>query len=354
MTTPEAYADKVSLCFRYMWGGFRPRYFDPMIVTCFWPEWEMYKGEWYPEEWTHENYYNEYMCNLCPSRIDKLMSECEVALKNGYDGLYYDCFYSFASACFPQGDAYLRPDGNVQWSLSTIRYWREIMKRSAVLCLKMGKTFNGRPIVELHDTEGSLPMLMSWCMTGLSTERSGDAGVLPKRFPESFTLLNIVGAAVGKGSRFIVRTTAGDSARKNRELMSLVAYMCAYGVFSICDQGLIGGNERFFKAWNIPFDFGWGNPDVEQFQYWNEEKKMPVIHTGRNVKLSVARKRDSALLMFGNLGDEDEDVVFDISGLGFGRDAKMVDAETDEPFAGNRLSLGRFGYRMLIVRRQVP
>ena len=74
----------------------------------------------------------------------------------------------------------------------------------------------------------------------------------------------------------------------------------------------------------------------------------------RNVKLSVARKRDSALLMFGNLGDEDEDVVFDISGLGFGRDAKMVDAETDEPFAGNRLSLGRFGYRMLIVRRQVP
>ncbi len=197
-------------------------------------------------------------------------------------------------------------------------------------------------------------MLMSWCMTGLSTERSGDAGVLPKRFPESFTLLNIVGAAVGKGSRFIVRTTAGDSARKNRELMSLVAYMCAYGVFSICDQGLIGGNERFFKAWNIPFDFGWGNPDVEQFQYWNEEKKMPVVHTGRNVKLSVARKRDSALLMFGNLGDEDEDVVFDISGLGFGRDAKMVDAETDEPFAGNRLSLGRFGYRMLIVRRQVP
>jgi hypothetical protein len=141
----------------------------------------------------------------------------------------------------------------------------------------MGKTFNGRPIVELHDTEGSLPMLMSWCMTGLSTERSGDAGVLPKRFPESFTLLNIVGAAVGKGSRFIVSTRAGDSARKNRELMSLVAYMCAYGVFSICDQGLIGGNERFFKAWNIPFDFGWGNPDVEQFQYWNEEKKMPMI-----------------------------------------------------------------------------
>ncbi len=354
VTTPEAYADKVSVGLRYMWGGFRPRYFDPMIITCFWPEWEMYKGEWYPEEWTQENYYNEYMCNLCPSRIDKLMSECEVALKNGYDGLYYDCFYSFASACFPQGDAYLRPDGNVQWSLSTIRYWREMLKRSAVLCLKMGKTFNGRPIVELHDTEGSLPMLMSWCMTGLSTERSGDAGVLPKRFPESFTLLNIVGAAVGKGSRFIVRTTAGDSARKNRELMSLVAYMCAYGVFSIEDQGLIGGNERFFKAWNIPFDFGWGNPDVEQFQYWNEEKKMPVVHTGRNVKLSVARKRDSALLMFGNLGDEDEDVVFDISGLGFGRDAKMVDAETDEPFAGNRLSLDRFGYRMLIVRRQIP
>ena len=350
VTTPEAYADKVGLGRRYMWGGLLPRYFDPMIVTCFWPEWEMYKGEWYPEEWTRENCYNEYMCNLCPSRIDKLMSECEVALKNGYDGLYYDCFYSFASACFPQGDAYLRPDGSVQWSLSTIRYWREIMKRSAVLCLKMGKTYNGRPVVELHDTEGSLPMLMSWCMTGLSTERSGGAGVLPKRFPESFTLLNIVGAAVGKGSRFIVKTTEGDNARRNKELISLVAYMCAYGVFSICDQGVIGGNERFFKAWNIPFDFGWGNPDVEQFQYWNEEKAMPVTHTGKNVKLSVGKKKNAALLMFGNLGEEDEDVSFDITGLGLGKHVALVDAESRKPLKEAKVRVPGLEYRMIEVK----
>ena len=349
VTTPEAYADFVWLGYRYMWGGLRVRYFDPMIVTCFWPEWEMYKGEWYPEEWTRENYYNEYMCNLCPSRIDKLMYECEVALRNWADGLYYDCFYGFSSACFPQGDAYLRDNGTIQWSLSTIRYWREIMKRSAVLCYKMGKTYNGRPVVELHDTEGANVMIESWCMTGLSNERSGDGGVWPVRFPESFTLTTVIGANTGKGDHFIVRTTAGDTARKNRELISLVAYMCAYGVFALEDQGVIGGNERFFKAWNIPFDFGWGNPDVEQFHYWNEEKAMPVSHTGKNVRLTVGKKKGAALLMFGNLGEADEEISFDVSGLGFGPSVRFVDAETRAPLREPRIRVPGYEYRMIEV-----
>ena len=350
ITSPEAYMDRFANGLRLMTGGVRPRYFDPMLITSFWPEWEMYKGEWYPEEWTQDNYFNEYMGNLCQSRIDKLMYDAKRALDTGDQGLYYDCFYPFSSACFTQGAAYRRPNGSVQWSLSTMRLWREILKRSATLCYLKGKCYNGRPVVELHDTEGSVPILNSWVLTGLSTERGSFGGEFPIRFNESFTLMNIVGGASGKGSRFIVSTKAGDSERKNRELMSLVGYMCAYGLFALEDQGLIGGNERFQKAWNIPFDFGWGEPDVEQFHYWNEEKKMPVTHTGKNVRMSVGKKKDAALVMFGNIGDA-EDCTFDLSGLGFGKGVSVTDAETGEAFVGNRLSLGRFGYRMLLVRR---
>lgn len=352
ITSPEAYLSSKSSGVRLMTGGVRPRYFDPMLITSFWPEWEMYKGEWYPEEWTHDNYFNEYMGNLCASRIDKLMWEAKVALDTGDQGLYYDCFFGFASACFPQPDsgAYVRKNGTIQWSLSTIRQWREILKRSAVLCYKQGKLYNGRPVVELHDTEGAVPMLDSWCLTGLSTERGSNGGEFPIRFCESFTLMNIIGGASGKGSHFIVSTNKGDATRQNRELMSLVGYMCAYGIFALEDQGLVANNQRFYKAWNIPFDYGWGEPEVEQFQYWNEDKAMPVTHTGKNVRVSVGKKKDSALVMFGNLGDA-ETCAFDLSGLGFGPTAKVSDAETGKPFEGNTLSLERFGYKMLLVTR---
>ena len=336
----------------FMWGGIRCVYLDPMLITAFWPEWEMYKGEWYPEEFGPDNYFNEYMANLCPSRIDKLMWDAKVALDNGHMGLYYDCFTGFSSACLSQDEVFRRPDGKIQWSLSNMRYWREIMKRSAVLSYKTGKMYHGRPIVEQHDTMAAAVPVNSWILNGLSTERSGAGGEFPVRFPESFVMVNIIGANAGKNSRYLVSTLVGDTARQRKELKSLIPFMNAYGLFSISCAGLIGGDSEFEKALNLPFDYGWGNDDVKQYCYWDEEVDVqPVTHTGKNVKLTVARKRDSALLMFGNLGDA-EDLTFDISGLGFGTDVTMTDAMTGAPVTGNALSFGRYGYRMIYVNRK--
>lgn len=160
-------------------------------------------------------------------------------------------------------------------------------------------------------------------------------------------LADIIGTQAGCMPSIIVSTAAGDTARQERELKSLMGFMCAYGIFSLQDQGIIY-RPWFDKAWNIVFDFGWGRPDVTP-HYFYDETPAPVTHTGKDVRLTVARKKDAALLMFGNLG-EATTFDIDVSGLGFGK-AKIVDAETGRPVACNGIALARHGYRLLSVSR---
>ena len=324
-----------------------PCYHDPMLITSFWPEWEMYKSEWYPEEWTRDNYFNEYMAYTSKTRIDRLMWDVKLALDDGFGGIYYDCFRSCGGSSLANPDVYLRPDGSVQPALTNVRAWREIMKRTATTCLLRGKMVGDRPLVENHDTNGHVVPIMSVATLGLSTERSSDGGDFQDRFPEGYTLAEITGGQTGKGSRFIVSTKKGDVGRQERELKSLMGFMCAYGVFAIADQ-LILKRDWFEKAWNCVFDFGWGRPKVEQHFYW-DGKPQPVSHDGRDVRLTVGVKRDAALLMFGNLGDAAE-VAFDISGLGFGR-TRVLDAETGAALGGGRNRVDRHGYRIVRVER---
>ena len=339
-------------CARLMGVDQTIRYLDPMLITSFWPEWEMYKSEWWPCEWPEDDYFNEYMAHLCKTRIDKLMWDGKVALENGAGGLYYDCYRICGAWNLGCKDTRIRPNGTIQPNLGNIQEWRNIMKRSAVICYKMGKMYHGRPVVEDHDTNGSIVPTMTWAMSGLSTERSSDGGDFQDRFKESYVLTEIAGGQTGKGTRIIVSTNKGDRERQNRELVSLMSFMCAYGFFSLNDQGLVGGNTRFEKAWNCVFDFGWGRPEVEQYQYWNEYQVQPVTHTGKDIRLTVAKKHDAALLLFGTVG-EGATVSFDISGLGFGS-AKLTDAETGLPLVQPEIAVGRHDFRQILVEPVSP
>ena len=325
-------------------------YFDPMLITSFWPEWEMYKSEWYPEEWSYDNYFNEYMAHLAKTRIDRLLWDAKQALDDGYGGIYYDCFRSSGGMNPASPNSYVRPDGRVQAALTNVRAWREIMKRTATLCYLHGAIYNGRPVVENHDTNGHVVPIMSFAMTGLSTERSSDGGDFQDRFPEGYTLAEITGGQTGKGARFIVSAKKGDRARQERELKSLMGFMCAYGVFSIADQ-MIPKCDWFSRAWNMVFDYGWGRPHVKQHFYYDGNLQ-PVSHDGKDVRLTVAEKKNSALLMFGNLGD-DADVTFDVGGLGFG-DVVLRDALTGETLSAPKVHLDRHGYAMVLVERKTP
>jgi len=334
---------------RYMGVDVAMFYNNPMLITCFWPEWEMYKSEWWPDEsFVPENYYNEYMGQLARSRIDFQLYHEKQQLDMGADGIYFDCFFTRGAEGLESENVWVKEDGGIQPQLTGFLRWRELIKRTAVLCLKEGKTYCGRPIVENHDTSGNAVPMASWLLTGLSTERGQDGGDFQDRFPESYTLVDIVGAQSGKGTRYIVMTDRGDQSRKDREMRSLIGYMFAYGIFSLVDQGLYNNIPEFEKAWNYVFDYGWGKPEVDQICYWDESKEKPYVHDGKDVRLTIARKADSALLMFGNLGKKTE---FSVGVVDKSAPCTYVDVMTGKNVDPAHVEIGRHGYRLILARR---
>lgn len=332
---------------RYMGTKIAMSYNNPMLVTCFWPEWKMYKSEWWPDTcFVPENYYNEYMGQLARSRIDFQLWHEKWQLDHGASGIYFDCFFTRGAEGLESENVWVKENDEIQPQLTGFLRWRELLKRTAILCLKEGKTYCGRPIVENHDTSGNAVPMASWLLTALSTERGQDGGDFQDRFPESYTLVDVVGAQSGKGSRFIVMTDRGDQARKDREMRSLIGYMFAYGIFSLVDQGLYNSVPEFERAWNAVFDYGWGRPDVEQICYWDESKEKPYVHSGCDVRLTVARKGRSALLMFGNLGDAAE---FSIKAVDGSAPVLFTDVMSGEAVDSSHVKIERHGYRLLLA-----
>ena len=324
-------------------------YYDPHLISCFWPEWEMYKAEWSRGEFPDENFYSEYCGFLSPSRIDKMLSDALAGLKLGYDGIYYDCFATYIDSndVVKPGRSFRRPDGTIQQSACGLLDWRELLRRTAVMSFVNGKFNCGRPFVDLHTTDHMVNPVVGWCSDIVTTERGVAGGDFQDRFPEGFTLAEIVGRQSGVHSRIIVSTTVGDNARKERELKSLMGWMCAYGIFHIHDQGLLG-RPFFAQAWNVPFDYGWGTDGVRPHFYY-DDTPAPVTHTGRDVRLTVAEKVDGSglLLMFGNLGDATE---FSFRKVGKPAAARCVDALTGEAVDPMRVAVEKHGYRMIFVK----
>ena len=326
-------------------------YWNPRLSTVFWPEWKMYRAEWQVEPFPPFNFYNEYMCDVTPSRVDKLMWDARQSLDDGAAGLYYDCYNNMGGWCLADGTAWVDPTRSVDnWGAARVKLgnqlgWREIMKRSSVLCQLYGCTYNGRPITELHDTDGNVAMVNAFSMTGLSTERGSDGGDFQDRFPESFTLVNIIGGQTGKGSRIIVSTRAGDLARRERELKSLMGYLCAYGFFTMNDQGIIR-REWFQKAWNIPFDYGIGEDRIEHHFYY-DGKPQPFLHDAKDVRVNVLERKDGtgSLVLVGNLGDETTFALRPASGAAFG----YTDAMSGEVVDPSAVKVERHGFRMIFA-----
>ena len=347
--SPEYYR-RNQVILRQMTGAkLRKFYLDPMLISCFWPEDEMYKAEWSPFEWPRDNYMSEYGGKITASRIDKLLYDAKTALELGYGGIFYDVFGCHRDYNFivnPER-AYLKDNGSIQIGGNDLLEQREIVKRTAVLCHLSGADYEGSPYVEVHTTDCYVVPVLSFAAVNNACERGAMGGVWQSRFPESYALTEICGRQAGTVPGVIVSARMGDKARRERELRSLMALMCAYGFFSLDDQGIVRC-DWFEKAWNTVFDFGWGRPDV-RIHFYYDETPHPVTHNGKDVRLTVAAKSDSALFLFGNLG-EDAHVSFDLSGLGFAA-GRVFDAETGETLKSNSFHIERHGYRMIKVER---
>lgn len=321
-------------------------YYNPLLVSCFWPEWEMYKSDWYVEAWPNDNLYNEYMGRMSKTYLDKFLWEMRNTARMGAKGFFFDCYCLQRTQNFAAGRAYFDEKGVLQRELGTILEWRELTRRTATMLTKEGILVNGVPQVEVHASDGIMPMVCAFASTVMNQERGGRLARQegwPKAFTESWTLADSTGLQSGVGVRPIIKTSQDPE-----NLRAVMAYGCAYGIFNFVDQGTLY-TPWFEKAWNIVFDFGWGKPEVTP--HWYYVGKQPVVHTGKGVRLTVAEKKDAALLMFGNIAEETETFTFDVSGLGFGA-VRITDAETGDVLEKPELTMGRYSYRLIRVERK--
>ena len=311
-------------------------YHNPMLISCFWPEWEMYKAEWQAHPYPRENFFNSYGCYQTKSRNDFLLYRARNESRKGYSGIYYDCFHEGGTYNYIVNEgAYKKPDGEIQYSLTQVLGWREIIKRTATMLYVENNLVAGqRPWVDIHDTLGQIIPVCSFATSTITFERGAAGGEFQDRMKEGYVLADMLGLQSGCFPIPIVTTHPGNMARKERELESLFAVMCAYGFFHPMDQGIIY-RKWFDDAWNAVFDFGFGKPGNKQYFYYNEEK-MPITHNGKNVRVNLSVKKDSALIMAGNLGDK-ETLTFDASGLGW-KNCEFFDAVTNKSLGkGNTL-----------------
>lgn len=322
-------------------------YFNPLITSCYWPEYEMYKSEWSQWNWPQDNHFGEYDCKISPSRIDKLMYDAHSALKDGFKGIYFDCFgchrdYNYV---INPGNAYLKPDGSVQMSVSDLLAQRELVKRAATLCYLNGACIYGVPYVEIHTTDCMVVPVVSFGAVAITQERGAKGGEYHERYPESYIKADTLGIQAGLVPRVIAYARLGNAERRMREFNTLVTYMCAFGYFSITDGGIVYSRE-FERLWNAVFDFGWGKPYVTPY-FSFDRKPAPVRHSGSDVRMTLGVKDGAALMLFGNLGEETA-VSFDLDGLGFSR-AKVTNVATGETLAGNTFILPRRGHAGFLV-----
>jgi hypothetical protein len=213
-----------------------------------------------------------------------------------------------------------------------------------------GKLKFGQPWVDLHSTLGLFLPGLSFATTTITWEGKGNAGEYQNRWTESNILADTIGTQAGIVPKIIVSTRGKD---KENEAKTLLALMLGFGIMNIVDQGLV--YEPFFeKAWNIVYDFGWGDKDVNIYPFWGKEKQ-PVTHNGKNVRMTVVTRPPDrlhrTLLMIGNLGDA-EKITLDASGLGLFK-YTFKDAETYERYSSSgpkcEVEIPKRGYKLIYV-----
>jgi hypothetical protein len=343
-----AYQTRQSIWWRQTYMKYLGSYMNPALLTCFWPEWEMYKSEWQQFNYPVENTMNEYMCSLVKSRRDKLLYDARELVRLGFMGINFDCF-----PCGSGGgntitsNAYHDTKGKLRHTCGGIMRWRLAVKRTAHMLYTEKKLVYGRPWVDVHTTMYMPIPLVSFASTITTWERGSNGGDYQVRFPESTILADTIGTQAGVYPFPIVSTRMGDDARKERELKTLMSTMCSFGLMHIMDQGIIY-RDWFDKAWNCIFDFGYGSDDVEHFFTW---EKQPVTTDAKDIRMTIAKRKDGkTLLMIGNLGPA-VSAKLNLDGLQYGK-YSLSDAENGTAIAGNTIAVEERGFALVLVEKQ--
>ncbi|MBI3922605.1 MAG: hypothetical protein HY318_14375 [Armatimonadetes bacterium] len=259
------------------------------------------------------------------------------------DGIYLDNTYAAANRDTISGDAYLRPDGNLQPSCG-IFSMRNLIKRIAVMYRAAGK----EPLTVVHMTNGYIIPALSFATIALDWEDKYGAADFQDKFSEDFIRTESIGLQAG-----LVPLVLGGVITQDEKEQKRIS-RTAFGVAAVHEIKIWADGRTYdlAKCHQSLYDFGYGQPDCKVYPYW--EGNQPVQVGGLQAKALVLSRPAKALVLVTDFAEGGEGTfTVDTKRLGLKGSFEAKDAETGEPLPVEqgkvRFALKKHDFRMVVV-----
>ncbi|MBR2508482.1 MAG: hypothetical protein IKB71_01920 [Lentisphaeria bacterium] len=234
-------------------------YMNARATMLRWPEYRVFMDEWFCSEYRANNE-DDYNNSPVESYQDYLLDCIKKLLDAGLDGVYYDNIRDWTSPNVVTGPAYELPSGKIQ-PYFDIFDMRNLIKRTAILLYKEGKTFfDGRPIFVLHMTNTNLIPFTSLGSITLDCEANYGSSDFQERFSEDWLKITAIGIQSGSIPEVLIQITGDKAVWTTR---TFLATTLAYDIASIMNAG--GLRNVYFTVWNKLKSYGYGTDKVKVY-----------------------------------------------------------------------------------------
>ncbi len=269
------------------------------------------------------------------------------AMKLFTDGIYWDVIYLRPNLNLITTDAYRRPDGRIQPSAGL---WnaRALVRRGAVLAQEMGK--RNRNMV--HMTGEQNVAINDFAATQLDWEMRYGEGDFQDKFPRDYIQTQSIGRQAGLAPFVLLNDygIVGSKEQKAWQYRTAAGVMLSHELKPYTWPGAWGTPDAFWTNYDRLAEFGYGQPDVKVYNYWQDG--YPAQISGQSASLLVS-KPGSAALVLCDYGDGGTfQVQLDPKTLSLNGPLQAVNMENNEPvqISGNTLTVPLKKHDFVLIR----
>jgi len=324
-------------------------YGNGRVISHTWKEFDVFADEWDMRTWRPERALNEFSVEPVPSFVDFTLYQLREELKHGINGMYYDNIFESLvrdpvnTAAWEDADGTLHPAFGIFAS-------REMVKRTAVMLHKAGKSFNGTPPIVLHMTDCPLIPVLSFAGLQLDWEMNFGNDTYQQRFPLSYGINASTGAQAGTSPMVIIDINGcgGDSAKVIRSAIAMTfIYNITNHSFTINGDPLAKA-PFYYQTLEQLYRHGFGKSDtvlIPALDPANPAKIEPA-----SVKATIARCSDgNILLLIGNL-DKKTTARIDIRSLTRGEAVDLLTNKTVGKGGIYNVNIDDEAYALVLVK----
>lgn len=234
------------------------------------------------------------------------------------DQIYWDDVFMQSDFNLVGTAAYQRPDGTTQ-PASGVFDMRELVRRTAILQAEMDRPSRNM----CHMTNTAIAPILSFARMNYDWEDHGGDKDFQDRYSKEYIRTLSIGRQFGNYP-VVLAPVKGD------EETLAWCLRTAVGVMLTHETRWSANHQFYWDMVKILYDFGYGEPDVEVFNYWDEDYPIQVV--GPDSSSLVLKKNGKVMVVVCDYGGDGEfKLVPNLEKLGLTTNFMAVNAETGEP-----------------------